>query len=370
MEITAAGNDSCHGFGHGIHRSVIRAPGGKIRIKPVAHHGNSICFSLQDRQFCHHSLRFRKLVFSAVGHQHAGCADGGVEHFHKALLGADIQIGKQGKPCFFRITGFQRLSCFGNGVFIKIAAALRRDIHIYACLLMSSVGIQERPGNIHDFFSPPGKDEAGLLCYNRNAHGLQIFFLRIIQESIHIPGSYHNGHPFLGFGDGKLRSVQTRVFLGNLIQIHPESVRQLTDGNRYAAGTEIITLLNQPADFRPAEQPLDLTFRRRISLLYFRAAGFNTLFRMHLGGTGSAAAAVPSGASAQEDDDIARIGGFTDYIFSGSGTHNGADFHTFCHIIGMIYFFYITGCQTDLIAIRGVAVRSAADQLFLGKLSL
>lgn len=30
----------------------------------------------------------------------------------------------------------------------------------------------------------------------------------------------------------------------------------------------------------------------------------------------------------------------------------------------MIYFFYITGCQTDLITIRGVAVRSAADQLF------
>ena len=53
---------------------------------------------------------------------------------------------------------------------------------------------------------------------------------------------------------------------------------------------------------------------------------------MYLGGSGSTAAAVTSGTSAEEDDDITGIGGLTDDIFAGSSAHNSTDFHTLLQI--------------------------------------
>lgn len=85
---------------------------------------------------------------------------------------------------------------------------------------------------------------------------------------------------------------------------------------------------------------------------------------MHLGGTGCAAAAIASGTSAQQDDDIVRIGVFTDDVASRSRTHNRANLHTLCNIIGMINFFYITGRKADLVAVGRVTGCCTAHQLF------
>ena len=90
---------------------------------------------------------------------------------------------------------------------------------------------------------------------------------------------------------------------------------------------------------------------------------------MYLGGTGCTAAAVTSGTSAEQDDDIARIGSLTDDIFARSSAHNSTDLHTLCHIIGMINLFYITGSQTDLVTVGAVTAvlrllpASSADSL-------
>ena len=91
---------------------------------------------------------------------------------------------------------------------------------------------------------------------------------------------------------------------------------------------------------------------------------------MYLGGTGSAAAAVTSGTSAQQNDDITRIRGLADYIFTWSCAHDGADLHALCHVVGMVNFFYISGGKTDLVAVGAVSAGRAGHDLSLRKLAL
>ena len=91
---------------------------------------------------------------------------------------------------------------------------------------------------------------------------------------------------------------------------------------------------------------------------------------MYFGGTGSAAAAVTSGTSAQQNDDITRIGGLTDYIFTRSRPHDGADLHTFCNVVGMVNLLHISGGKTDLVAIGTVSAGCTGHDLSLRKLSL
>ena len=85
-EVTAACHNLCHRFRHSINCAVIRTPGGKIRIKAITHHCHGICLSLQYRKLSHHGLCFRQLIFTAIRHQHAACANRRVKHFHQSLL--------------------------------------------------------------------------------------------------------------------------------------------------------------------------------------------------------------------------------------------------------------------------------------------
>ena len=91
---------------------------------------------------------------------------------------------------------------------------------------------------------------------------------------------------------------------------------------------------------------------------------------MDLGGSGCAAAAVTACLAAKKNDQIARIGGLTNDVLSGRRAHHRANLHSLCHIVGVINLFYIAGSQTDLVAVRAVAVGCAAHQLLLGQLAL
>ena len=84
--VSARRNDLRHGLSHRIHSSVVRAPARQIRVESIAHHGHTVCLPFQDRHLCHHCLRLCELIFPAVRHKHRSCADGAVEHFHKAFL--------------------------------------------------------------------------------------------------------------------------------------------------------------------------------------------------------------------------------------------------------------------------------------------
>ena len=90
---------------------------------------------------------------------------------------------------------------------------------------------------------------------------------------------------------------------------------------------------------------------------------------MGFGGTGGSAAAVASGTSAQQDDDISGLGAFPADILRRSGGDYCADLHTFGGITVMIQLVHLSGGQTDLVAVGGVARRSGGDQFLLRKLS-
>ena len=235
---------------------------------------------------------------------------------------------------------------------------------------MCAVGIQERAGDIHDLLSSPGKHQSRILGDHSYGGSLQVLLCSVFQEFCLVLFIYYNSHTLLGLGDSDLRTVQSRVFLRNQVEVYLQAVCQLADGYGYSACAEIVTLLNQTGYLRTTEQSLDLTLGGSVTLLHLCAAGLNGLLSVYLGGTGSAAAAVASGLAAKKNDQISRIGGLTDDILSGRCAHDRANLHSLCHIVGVINLFYIAGSQTDLVAVGAVAVGCAAYQLLLGQLAL
>ena len=147
---------------------------------------------------------------------------------------------------------------------------------------MSAVGIQESSGQIHDSLSSPVHHQSGALSNNSYRHSFQVFLLGIAEEGIYVFRIYYDGHTFLGLGNSNLRAIQTGVLLRYLIQVDLQPCCQLADGYGYAASAKVVTFLNDLADFFSPEQSLDLSFGRRISLLYFCAAGLNRFLCVYL----------------------------------------------------------------------------------------
>ena len=360
-EITACRYDSGDGFRHRIDCAVIGAPAGYIRIKSITHHGDRFRLSVRNRYLCHHRLGLSHLIFSAIRHQCAGCPDGRVKHFHQPLLRACVQVRQSFQPFCLHIGDIP--GTFQNGI------RLCRNFHEHIVFLMRAIGIQERTGNVDDFFSSPAHHKARFLRYHCHLSRLQVFLVCIIHKSFPVLRINDYRHTFLGLRDCDFRSVQTGIFFRHLIQIDLESCRQLSDRHRNAACAEIVAFLDQKADLFSAEQSLQLSLCRSVSFLNLSAAGLNRLCGMNFGGTGGSTAAVASGTSAQKDNNIARIGIFTNHRVSRSSAEHRADLHTLCDIIRMIDFFYITGRQTNLVSVGTVAVSSLAYQLFLRKFS-
>ena len=85
--------------------------------------------------------------------------------------------------------------------------------------------------------------------------------------------------------------------------------------------------------------------------------------------TSSSTDSITSSTSSKVDNDISRIRGKSLYCTSWSSPHNSTDLHTFCNIIWMVYFFYITSCKSDLVTIRAVSMSSLTNNLLLWKFS-
>ena len=361
-EITSGSDDPRHGFGDRVSRAVIRTPRGQIRIKAIAHHGDGLGLSVRYRHLGHHGLGLRSLIAASVRHQHAGRADGTVEHLHKSSLGTDIQV----RECFQPLCAHIRDIRAGK----QRTVAAGRDLHAHGSLLMSPVGIQERSFDVYDLFIPPYEHQAGFLRHHSDRDCLQILFSCILQKSVHIGRIHHHGHPLLGFGDGDLGSVKACVFLWHFVEIHPQAVGEFSDGDRDAACAEVVALFDQEAHFLPTEHALKFPLGRSVSFLYLCPAHFNGGFGMYFGGARSSADAVASRASAEQDDHIARVGGLPDHGASGGRAENGADLHPFGHIIGMIDLLYIACRKADLVAVGAVASGRLAYQFFLRQFAL
>ena len=316
--------------------------------------------SLQHRKLSHHSLGLGQLIPAAVRHEHGTCTDGTVKTLHQPLLGAHVQIGKHAQPFFPDVSHI----CL-----IKQVACPVWNLQGHVRLLMCPVGVQEGPAQIHNGLAAPVHLKPWLLCHHCHGHCLQVFLCSIPKEPVNILWIHHHCHTLLGLGNGYLRAVQARIFLGNLVQINLKAGSQLSDGYRYAACAEVIALLDDSADLRPAEHPLNLALCGRISLLYLSPAYLDGGSGVNLGGTGGAADSVAARTPAQKNDDIPRIRGLADNILSGSSAHNSADFHSLCNIAGMIDLLHITGCQTNLVAVGGISLGCAVNNLSLGQLA-
>ena len=296
-----------------------------------------------------------------MGHEHGASSDGTVEHLHKPLLGAHVQVRQRLQPFGPHISHFHLVR--------QHLVRTVRDVHGHAGFLVGAVCVQEGSGDVHDLLTSPHKDKPRLLCHHSHLHGLQVLLFGVAHKGLHISRVKDHSHALLGLGDGDLCPVQSRVFLGHLVQVHPQSVCQLSDSHGHAARSKVVALLDEAAHFLPAEEALDLSLCGRISLLHFRAAGLDGLFCVHLGGTCCAAAAVPAGAPAKKDDDVSRIRGLTDHGASGSRSHDSPDLHSLGHIAGVVDLLYSAGGKSDLIAVGAVAVGRLADKLLLGKLT-
>ncbi len=91
---------------------------------------------------------------------------------------------------------------------------------------------------------------------------------------------------------------------------------------------------------------------------------------MDFGGARRSAAAVASRSTAEQNNDIVRVGSLSNDIPARRRAHDRADFHSLCHIIGMIDFLDKAGREANLVSIGRITARRAAHQLLLGQLAL
>ena len=236
-------------------------------------------------------------------------------------------------------------------------------------MLYGAVGVQEIPGQIGNLSSLPGHDHPSLFRDQGHPVGFQILLFRGGNEGIRVLGSNNHRHTLLRFGDGQLRAVQALVLLPHGIQVDAQAVGQLADGNGYTAGTEIVAALDEPGDLAVPEQALDLPLLGGVALLNLGSHGGQGLHIVALGGAGGTADAVPAGTAAQQNHHISGFGAFPADIARGSGSNHSAALQALGNKALVIQLRHMTGSQTNLVAIGGVACRRGLAELSLGELA-
>ena len=119
---------------------------------------------------------------------------------------------------------------------------LRLDMHYL--MLRSAVGGEEFAGKVHDRVAVPHHRHARLFGHCRNDFGLEVLFLGVAEELVHIFGGHIHGHALLGFGDRQFGAVQALVLLRHLVEVHVQAIGQLADRHGHATGAEIVAALD------------------------------------------------------------------------------------------------------------------------------
>ena len=230
---------------------------------------------------------------------------------------------------------------------------------------MGTVGVDEAAAEVDNLFATPADDHTGLLGDGGHHRGLEVLFVGIFQHQVDILGVDHHSHTLLALADGQLGAVQAGIFLGHAVEVNLQAVGQLADGHTHAAGAEVVALLDNARHLLAAEQALYLALGGGVALLHLGAAGREALGGVALGGTCGTADTVAAGAAAQQDDDIARVGGEALHGTARRGGDNGADFHALGHIVGMVYLVHQAGGEANLVAVAAVAMGGGGDNLTL-----
>ena len=226
-----------------------------------------------------------------------------------------------------------------------------------------AVCAQKRAGHVYNRVASPRHFQARFRCDAGYYGCVQVFFPRGADKALCIAGRKHYGHAFLRLGDGELRAVESLVLLGDFVEVDGKAVRELPDGDADAARAEVVAALDQAHHVRVAEQALDLALGGRVALLDFRAADLDGLLRVGFGRTRCPAAAVASGGSAEQDDDVAGPRLFAHHVFLRRRADDRADFHALRHIAGVVKLRHLPGRKADLVAIGTVPVRGTRRDL-------
>ena len=345
----------CHTFHHGEIRAVIRALLTDKRVKAPRHCRTCFRFAVRHRQLCHHGLRGGHLRFSAEGHQHGACADGGVEALRKALFTAHIQLTHQVFKALCKA--------------FALAARLADNgfCHHSRSVLFRAVGVQKFARDIADDFVIPAHDKARRFCDDRHYRGFKVLGIGKRNKALCFICGHHDGHALLAFRNSKFGAVQALVFFRHGVEVNFKAVCQLADGDGHSSRAEVVAALDEQGCLFCAEQTLQLALDGRIALLHLCAAGFKAFGFVCFGRTRCTAAAVTARASAQQDNHVAGLRFFTAHILLRHCAHHCADFHALCHIARVIPLVYLSRGKADLVAVAGITRGSRRHQLALGQ---
>ena len=334
----AGGHEARHALHHGDVRAGelvrlsevgVEAPGHAADRGGLAEHG----------QLRHHGHGRRQLTRPAERHEHRARADGRVEALGQALVRAHVQVGDQ------------RVHALGQRVARPGALVRPTRQHAHVLVLRRAVAVEEVAAHVHDGGAVPLHAHARLLRHRGDRGCLEVLFVRVADELVHVLGRQGNGHALLALGDGQLGAVKAVVLLRHLVEVDEQAVGQLADGHGHAARAEVVAALDQLASVAPTEQALDLALHGRVALLHLGAAAFERFQLVRLRGTRGAADAVAAGAAAQQHHHVARRGRLATHVIGRGGAHHGADLHALRGVTGMVQLVHLAGRQADLVAV-------------------
>jgi hypothetical protein len=202
----------------------------------------------------------------------------------------------------------------------------------------------------------------------RDDRGLKVFLPGIADEALRsIRGEDHR-HALLGFGKGQLHPVKAGIFLGDTIQIHPETRCQFSHRYRKPSGAKVIAPFDKAAYLGITEEALQLPFFQGIAFLHFRSGTGHRCPMMGLGRTGGPSYTVPSGFTPHQEHQIPLFRFLPPHPSCGDRPHHGPQFHAFCKKPGMVPFAYLSCGKPYLVSIGSKALCGFPGQLDLGEL--
>ena len=363
MVISSRRDELCRGLDDRKDSAVIRALRRQERVEAVCHERGRVGLAGEHRDLRRHVLRFGDLVLSAVRHHDGARADRAVKFLDKSALGADIERSddlSDGVHPIRRVDSFHEAVEQTSGIH-----ALDLDIGV----LLRAVRVQELAGEVDYVISIPLHAQARLFGHVRDNRRLEILAGGVSAELLRVLLRDDDSHSLLRLGNRELGAVETLVLLRNLREVDIESVREFTDSDRNSARAEIVAALDESRDLLVPEQSLELSLLRRVALLNLRTAGCQRGRGVCLRGTGSSAAAVASGASAEQDYLVAGDRALTHDVLRGSRADDGADLEVLRDIIRMIELINSAGSETDLVAVGRISARRAVSYLRLRELA-
>ena len=234
--------------------------------------------------------------------------------------------------------------------------------------LLDTVGVEEGAGEIDDGVAAPGHDEATAVGDVGDVHAFEVFLVGLGDEVVDFLGIDADGHAFLGFGDGEFGAVEAVVFLGDGIEVDDEGGRDLADGDRDAAGAEVVADFDFAGELRVAEQALDFALGGGVAFLDFGGV-FEGGVGVFLGRAGGTADAVASGAAADEQDHIAGGGCAAEDVGTRGGGDDRADFKALGDVAGVIDFRDLAGGEADLVAVGRITAGGDLADFLLRELA-